>query len=30
MMAVGIGITIPGVALWGSYSHRIHKAEMEN
>jgi hypothetical protein len=29
MMIVGTGITIPGVALWGSFSHKIHKAEQE-
>ncbi len=30
MIAAGVGITIPGVAIWGSYAHRLHKAEMEN
>ena len=30
MMIAGAGITIPGVALWGSFSHKIHKAEHAN
>ena len=30
MMIVGTGITIPGVALWGSFAHKIHKAEQQN
>jgi len=30
MMAGGIGISIPGAAIWGSSVHKIHKAEQEN